>query len=99
MYAGEVVERGPVEALFHYPGHPYTQALLRCDPARVEQKSSGAADHPRRRAEFAVAAERLRLHRRCPIAIDRCRLTVPPPIALGPGHAARCIRIRDDLAA
>ena len=28
MYAGEVVESGPVSALFHNPGHPYTQALL-----------------------------------------------------------------------
>ena len=34
MYAGEVVERGPVEAIFHDPLHPYTRALLACDPAR-----------------------------------------------------------------
>ncbi len=36
MYAGEVVEEGPVEALFHDPQHPYTRALLACDPAVVD---------------------------------------------------------------
>ncbi len=32
MYAGEVVEEGPVDAVFHAPRHPYTRALLACDP-------------------------------------------------------------------
>jgi ABC-type dipeptide/oligopeptide/nickel transport system ATPase component len=39
MYAGEVVEEGPVDALFHDPRHPYTRALLACDPAVVEPGS------------------------------------------------------------
>src|SRR4029077_4379948 len=36
LYAGEVVESGPVSEIFHRPGHPYTQALLACDPARLD---------------------------------------------------------------
>jgi oligopeptide/dipeptide ABC transporter ATP-binding protein len=35
MYAGEVVEEGPVDAIFHDARHPYTRALLACDPAVV----------------------------------------------------------------
>src|SRR5262249_8288809 len=37
LYAGEVVEQGPVRELFHHPRHPYTQALLECDPARIAE--------------------------------------------------------------
>ncbi len=38
MYAGEVVEEGPVDAVFHAPCHPYTRALLACDPARIDER-------------------------------------------------------------
>ena len=37
MYAGEVVESGPTRDVFRKPRHPYTQKLLECDPARIEQ--------------------------------------------------------------
>jgi oligopeptide/dipeptide ABC transporter ATP-binding protein len=33
MYLGRVVERGPVDAIFHAPQHPYTRALLRSIPS------------------------------------------------------------------
>lgn len=36
MYAGEVVEEASVDALFHDPRHPYSRALLSCDPAVVQ---------------------------------------------------------------
>jgi len=35
MYAGRIVEEGPVEAIFRNPCHPYTQALLDCEPALI----------------------------------------------------------------
>lgn len=35
MYAGELVESGPVDAVLGHPRHPYTRALLACDPARI----------------------------------------------------------------
>lgn len=35
LYAGEAVEEGPVERIFNAPEHPYTKALLACDPARI----------------------------------------------------------------
>ena len=41
MYAGEVVEDGDVDAIFHDARHPYTQALLACDPARFPSGSTG----------------------------------------------------------
>jgi peptide/nickel transport system ATP-binding protein len=55
MYLGRVVERGPVDAIFHAPQHPYTQALLRSIPsvhAQVRTKLpviAGSLPHPYRR--------------------------------------------------
>jgi peptide/nickel transport system ATP-binding protein len=55
MYLGRVVERGPVDAIFHAPQHPYTRALLRSIPsvhARVRTKLpaiTGSLPHPYRR--------------------------------------------------
>jgi peptide/nickel transport system ATP-binding protein len=52
MYLGRVVERGPVDAIFHAPRHPYTRALLRSIPsiqARVRTKLptiAGSIPHP-----------------------------------------------------
>ncbi len=39
MYAGEVVEKGDVRQVFHNATHPYTRALLKCDPARTLERS------------------------------------------------------------
>jgi len=39
MYQGEVVEEGAVDDIFHRPRHPYTRALLSCDPARLRQRT------------------------------------------------------------
>ena len=55
MYLGRVVERGPVDAIFHAPQHPYTRALLRSIPsvhAAVRTKLpaiAGSLPHPHRR--------------------------------------------------
>jgi len=40
MYQGEVVEGGDVDDIFHKPRHPYTRALLACDPARIIERTS-----------------------------------------------------------
>ena len=40
MYQGEVVEDGDVDDIFHKPRHPYTRALLACDPARITERTS-----------------------------------------------------------
>jgi peptide/nickel transport system ATP-binding protein len=89
MYAGEVVESGTVHDVFHRPRHPYTQALLLCDPARIEQSSRElptiAGDVP-----SLIEVPRGCVFRpRCPMAFERC--VVPPPLyPAAPGHVARC---------
>jgi oligopeptide/dipeptide ABC transporter ATP-binding protein len=99
MYAGEVVESGPVGALFHNPGHPYTQALLRCDPARIEQRTANLPTIPGEVPNLLAPPTGCVFADRCPEAIERCRTTVPAPVSLDPGHQARCIRIDNAAAA
>jgi peptide/nickel transport system ATP-binding protein len=96
MYAGEVVETGTVRDVFHRPQHPYTAALLQCDPARIEQATRElptiAGDVP----SLSLLPEGCVFRPRCPKAFERCR--APPPLYpaadrdLDPdqGHAARC---------
>jgi peptide/nickel transport system ATP-binding protein len=54
LYAGEMVEQAPVEALFANPRHPYTRALLDCDPGRL---AADARSFPRAARSSSSAAE------------------------------------------
>ena len=90
LYAGEVVEQGPIDDIFNHPRHPYTRALLECDPARIEEVCrelptiSGDVPNMLRSPAGCVFAPR------CPQAIDRCRNERPADYEVGPGHIARC---------
>ena len=90
MYAGEVVERGSVEQIFYEPRHPYTRALLECDPTRERRAT---------RRLPVIPGEVPDLHRRprgccfaprCAHAEDMCRERAPAMAALAEGQAARC---------
>ena len=68
MYAGEVVERGSVRDVFHTPAHPYTKALLDCDPGPYQGQDPALADDPRQYSRPRRAARGLHLHRPLPEA-------------------------------
>jgi peptide/nickel transport system ATP-binding protein len=90
LYAGEVVEDGSVYDIFARPQHPYTKALIACDPARIATATRTLPviegdvpnlKHPPSGCVFEP---------RCPVAIDACRATRPPDVATEAGHSARC---------
>jgi len=89
MYAGRIVETGPVRAIFRAPAHPYTRALLESVPrlgaARV--RLTAIDGQP---PDLATLAGGCAFVPRCPQAFDRCRAEAPPELPVAPGHAARC---------
>jgi oligopeptide/dipeptide ABC transporter ATP-binding protein len=91
MYAGKVVEEGPVEAVFERPSHPYTAALMHSIPALAEGQTRLPA------IPGSVPAPGLwppgcRFAPRCAYAVAACAGGVPPLFPVGPGHRAACIR-------
>ncbi len=89
MYAGRIVEAGPVRTIFTSPAHPYTQALLESIPrfgARRERLAAIAGQPP----DLAKLAAGCAFAPRCPRAIDRCATETPPETAVTTGHTTRC---------
>ena len=91
MYAGSVVESGPVGEVFADPRHPYTAALLRSLPAleqRAERQVSihGSPPDPSRLPTGCA------FHPRCDASAGRaiCVDERPAPVEVGPGHASSC---------
>ena len=91
MYAGEIVETQPTEALFRSPMHPYTRALLACSPAAAEAPRPGArlgflpGTPPSLVGDLAGCQFRFR----CSLAQAECAGSVPTH-NLGNGGFYRC---------
>ena len=90
MYAGKVMERAPVDALFSSPAHPYTRALLACLPGRGGESRSIEGELP----SPVDPPSGCRFAERCPHAIDDCRMGEQPALAPVDGdeeHVAACL--------
>jgi peptide/nickel transport system ATP-binding protein len=94
MYAGRVVERAPVKALFRQPAHPYTAGLLRSIPALHE--AVGAGERPRLRTipGMVPSLRKLpggcRFRDRCERAQDICARVEPALESKRDGQEAAC---------
>ena len=91
MYLGEVVENGPVDALWAKPRHPYTEALFAAmpslDPDNRTQKPPIAGDPP----NPIDPPSGCRFHTRCAFAEDVCSTATPPLSPTGAErHVAAC---------
>jgi oligopeptide/dipeptide ABC transporter ATP-binding protein len=94
MYAGRLVETGPIEEVLAAPAHPYTAALLDALPSpeipRGELRAiPGAPPVPgdgHREDACAFAP-------RCRFAAEPCGLRLPPLVEVAPGHRSACIVI------
>jgi oligopeptide/dipeptide ABC transporter ATP-binding protein len=91
MYAGQVVEQAPVQALFDKPQHPYTVGLLGSIPQLDEVQDrlasiEGQVPNPLNRPAGCSFAQR------CPFAQDNCKLQTPQLTEITPGHWSACLR-------
>ena len=90
MYAGQIVEEGPVDQIFERPQHPYTWALLRSVP-RID-----ALRHDRLRSIEGLPPDLIsppagcRFHPRCPFRVDQCFRDEPPLEPVAERQRAAC---------
>jgi oligopeptide/dipeptide ABC transporter ATP-binding protein len=88
MYAGKIVEQGPVREIFLRPRHPYTKALLSSIPKIGSKEPLYAI--PGQPPDLATLPSGCAFHPRCPSAMERCATDEPTAFALGERHEARC---------
>jgi oligopeptide/dipeptide ABC transporter ATP-binding protein len=89
MYAGRIVERASVGALYRHARHPYTKGLLSSSPRLGHKRPvlttiPGMVPAPGQRGPGCYFASR------CPRALDRCHAEIPPLEPVVPGHDAAC---------
>ena len=88
MYAGRIVEAGPVRAIFHDPQHPYTRGLLASMPERERghrlQAIEGSVPL------IGALPPGCAFSPRCPDRLDTCVITPPPDSMVGEEHSAKC---------
>jgi oligopeptide/dipeptide ABC transporter ATP-binding protein len=92
MYAGRIIEQGPVRDIFNHPAHPYTQALLHSVPNMDEdiERLYSIEGQPPALWDLPTGC---RFAARCPHVVDRCREGYPPAISLNDGHTAHCWKL------
>jgi len=97
MYAGRIVESGPVGELLARPLHPYTMGLTHAFPdvhggmsalVPIEGSPPSLIDPP----------EGCRFAARCPFVVDQCRAEYPALRMVAPGHLAACWRADEAMA-
>ncbi len=89
MYAGKVVEKAPVSALFDDPQHPYTIGLLGSIP-RLDVERERLATIEGTVPSPANQPPGCRFAPRCPFADARCHAEAPPLRDMNPGHQVAC---------
>ncbi|MGI9354468.1 MAG: oligopeptide/dipeptide ABC transporter ATP-binding protein, partial [Rhizobiaceae bacterium] len=90
MYAGEVVEKGPIEAIFFNSRHPYTRSLMDCDPAQVLDRTATLPTIPGRLPDLLNVPKGCIFLDRCTHATDICAKSAPPTEDVGENHTVAC---------
>ena len=93
MYAGRIVEEGPVRTLIREPQHPYTQALLRSVAHGSFTKGSRLDTIPGSPPDLANLPAGCVFADRCQRAGDECRQTAPDETWITSDHRARCFKL------
>ncbi len=89
MYAGRIVEQGPVTEIFDDPRHPYTQALLAARPRRG-QKAERLPSIEGQPPSLIELPSGCAFAPRCAHAVTRCDQQYPPSFEIGDNHVAAC---------
>jgi peptide/nickel transport system ATP-binding protein len=97
MYAGEIVEIGPVNELFYRPRHAYTLGLLEAVP-KLSTGAQELSSIPGSPPDLIEPPPGCKFHPRCPFATPRCHQEAPPLVEAAPGHRVACFEAARVLA-
>jgi len=89
MYAGRIVEEGPVDAMFEAPTHPYTLGLLRSTP-RLEEQVAALSTIPGQPPNLQALPPGCAFNDRCPYAFERCISERPALTSFGCQRQKAC---------
>lgn len=94
MYAGRIVESGPIEAIFGEMRHPYTRGLLESIP-QLEEKRKRLNAIPGQVPNPMDLPTGCKFHPRCHLMIDDCKREEPPLFQVNGNHFSRCLRWKE----
>jgi oligopeptide/dipeptide ABC transporter ATP-binding protein len=97
MYAGVIVEQGPVREVFQRPLHPYAQGLLASIP-RIDQPNKELSSIPGSVPDLINPPTGCRFHPRCPYAMPICKESRPPMTLEGTDHHVACYLYKGPVA-
>lgn len=94
MYAGNIVESGPVDRVIEAPAHPYTKALMAAIPTKASRRGSlnglgGTVPN------LITPPPGCRFAPRCALATPECAHALPAAVPVERDHLAACIRVQD----
>ncbi|MCX7340002.1 MAG: ABC transporter ATP-binding protein [Hyphomicrobiales bacterium] len=92
MYAGTIVESGPVVDVLRKPSHPYTRALMASIPASGIRRGE-LKGLPGQVPNLIRPPHGCRFAPRCAQAAEACQAQPPRPVDLGGGHMAACLKL------
>ena len=93
LYAGRMLETGPVRDIFLHPLHPYTEGLLNCIP-KIETKSFKKRLNPISGSfpNLLQLPQGCIFHPRCPYKVTFCIEQIPALMPAGDGRSSACLR-------
>jgi len=91
MYAGTAVELGTVHDIFNHAAHPYTRALLKCDPAVIAEKTRMLPTIPGEIPSLVKLPGGCIFAGRCAESTETCQKRTPEKIFLSDTHYVACL--------
>ncbi len=89
MYAGEIVEKGPVYETFYEPQHAYTLGLMEATP-RITTARADLMSIPGSPPDLIEPPSGCKFHERCEFAVERCKTEVPATVQTSDEHRVAC---------